>query len=70
MLTGNTDAAAGVTWVQDLCAALAVPPLARFGVTEADLPLVVAQAQKASSMKGNPLPLTDEELTGILRQAI
>ena len=72
MLTGNTAAAAhdGVAWVQDLCVALAVPPLARFGVTKADFPLVVAQAQKASSMKGNPLPLTDEELREVLRQAI
>jgi len=72
ILTGKADATAadGVAWVQDLCAALAVPPLSRFGVTEADFPLVVAQAQKASSMKGNPLPLTDEELTEILRQAI
>jgi len=68
ILTGEPAAAAadGVAWVQVLCAALAVPPLADFGLTEADFPAVIAQAQVASSMKGNPIRLTDEELTGIL----
>lgn len=71
-LTGRDDATApdGVVWVQDLCAALAVPPLSQYGLTEADFPTVVAQAQKASSMKGNPIPLSDEALTEILREAM
>jgi hypothetical protein len=30
----------------------------------------VAQAQKASSMKGNPIALTEDELADILRQAL
>lgn len=72
LLTGNPYAAAadGMAWVRDLCAALAVPSLSRYGLTEADFPTVVAQAQKANSMKGNPVPLTDAELTMILRQAL
>ena len=72
LLTGNLQAAAsdGVAWVRELCAALAIPPLSHSGVTEADFSTIVAQAQKASSMKGNPLPLTDEELREVLRQAI
>ncbi len=49
-------------------AALAISPLADFGVTEIDIPTVVTKAQKASSMQGNPLVLTAEELTQILRQ--
>ncbi len=71
-LTGRDDATApdGVVWVQDLCTALAVPPLSQYGLTEADFPTVVAQAQKASSMKGNPTPLSDEALTEILREAM
>jgi alcohol dehydrogenase class IV len=71
ILTGNATAAAadGVAWVRDVCAAMAVSPLSRFGLTQADFPAVVAQAQQASSMKGNPVPLTDQEVTDILEQA-
>jgi alcohol dehydrogenase class IV len=67
---GTARAADGVVWIQDLCRALAVPPLSDFGLTEGDFPTVVDKAHNASSMKGNPIPLTDEELTEILRQAV
>jgi alcohol dehydrogenase class IV len=72
ILTGNPNAQAaeGVTWVRELCTELGVPPLAMFGVTEADIPDVVAKAQQASSMQGNPIKLTAEELGQILREAI
>ncbi len=72
ILTGKitAQAADGVDWVQNLCLALKVPALSSFGLTPADFPAVVAKAQKASSMKGNPISLTDEELTAILQQAI
>jgi len=71
-LTGNATAAAadGAGWVRDVCAAMAVSPLSRFSLTQADFPAVVAQAQQASSMKGNPVPLTDQEVTDILEQAM
>jgi alcohol dehydrogenase class IV len=71
ILTGRADATRldGVAWVRELCAALGVRPLADFGLTDADFPELAAQAQQASSMKGNPIPLRDEELTEILRQA-
>jgi alcohol dehydrogenase class IV len=71
LLTGQTSAKAtdGVAWVQKLCQALQVPPLSDFGLTEADFSAVVAKAQQASSMKGNPLVLTAEELSEVLRQA-
>ncbi|MFN8488646.1 MAG: iron-containing alcohol dehydrogenase [Caldilineaceae bacterium] len=72
LLTGqaNAEAADGVHWVRNLCTDLHIQPLAEFGVTEADIPDVVAKAQKASSMQGNPVVLTVEELTKILREAI
>ena len=50
---------------RELCGALGVPGLARYGLTEADVPRLVEKARAASSMKANPLPLTDEELTEI-----
>jgi alcohol dehydrogenase class IV len=67
LLTGRSEARAedGIAWVTELCQALAVPGLGRYGLTEADVPRLVARAKAASSMKGNPLVLTDEELTEI-----
>jgi alcohol dehydrogenase class IV len=35
-----------------------------------EIPAVVAEAQRASSTKGNPVTLTDEELAEVLRQAL
>jgi len=71
ILTGKATARAadGVLWTQNLCEALNVPPLSGFGLAEEDLPSVVDKARKASSMQGNPIKLSDEELTEILRKA-
>lgn len=65
----GANAAAGLEWVQDLCAALRVQPLTQFGLKEQDFPQVVAKAQKSSSMKGNPVTLAAGELTQILYKA-
>jgi alcohol dehydrogenase class IV len=70
-LTQTPDAApeTGVEWVRELVAALEIPRLRTYGVQPGDLPAIVAKASQASSMKGNPLPLTITELTGILEAA-
>ncbi len=47
-------------------AALEVPRLREFGIGEADVPAIVAEA-RGSSMRTNPIMLTDEELAAILR---
>lgn len=72
LVTGDMEATAvdGVRWVQALCAELDVPPLGHFGITPADFPAIVEKSRAASSMKGNPIELTHEELTQILRQAV
>jgi alcohol dehydrogenase class IV len=71
ILTGVATAKAsdGVAWVQGLCEVLKVPALAEYGLKGADFSTAVAKAQKASSMKGNPITLTDDELTEILTNA-
>ncbi len=70
LLTGSPDAVAadGVAWLDALCADLAIPPLGAYGLQPADIPIVVAQAKKANSMKGNPIALTEEEMTRVLEQ--
>jgi alcohol dehydrogenase class IV len=47
-----------------------VPPLADFKINAHDFPTIVMKAQKSSSMKGNPIKLTDDELREILERAI
>jgi alcohol dehydrogenase class IV len=72
LLTGKSsaDASDAVAWIQDLCVAFALPGLRRYGLAETDFPLLVEKARKASSMKGNPVDLRDEELLPILQRAI
>jgi alcohol dehydrogenase class IV len=72
LLTGESTASAekGVRWLHDLCAALNVHPLRDYGITPTDIPSIVAKSAVASSMKGNPIVLTKEELTEILQQAL
>ena len=72
MLTGSVSATAadGVRWMHDLCAALKISKLSEFGLTRKMLPELVAKSKNASSMKGNPIALTDAELTEILERAL
>jgi alcohol dehydrogenase class IV len=71
LLTGRNDAGAedGIERVHALCLELNVPALRTWGITEADLPGVVEEATRASSMKANPLPLTSEELLAVITAA-
>jgi alcohol dehydrogenase class IV len=72
LLTGRPDAtiADGIRWAFSLSADLGIPPLGRYGLVAGDLAAVVMEAQRASSTKGNPVALTDEELADVLRQAL
>jgi len=72
VLTGKTNAKAeeGIARIHDLCDALDIPGLSDFGITEDHFPDLIASSKKASSMKGNPVNLTDEELTEILQKAV
>ncbi len=71
LLTGRKDAVAqdAVVWLTDLLARLEIPPLRMYGIRREDFPEIVAQSAKSSSMKGNPIMLTDDELTEILEKA-
>lgn len=72
ILTGRADARVedAVAWVQRLCQALAIPPLASHGIRAADVPAIVEKAKVASSMKANPIVLRDDELTEIVTRAL
>lgn len=69
-LTGGSEAEDGIKWIAGLCRDLQVPPLSALGVAEKDFSALVANAQRASSMKTNPVELTERELTQILHAAL
>ncbi len=72
LVTGTDHAVAddAVRWARELTRALSIPSLAALGVRTDDVPLVAAQASRSSSMKGNPIALTDAELHAILERAL
>lgn len=49
---------------------LRIPPLSTFGLTRDRVPEMVALAGKASSMRFNPVALSDEALAGVLERAL
>jgi alcohol dehydrogenase class IV len=59
-----------IAWAREICLELAIPPLKAYGIGKQDVPALVAEAAKASSMKGNPLALTPEELSEVLTKAV
>ena len=69
-MTGGTVAEDGINWLSRLCKDLQVPPLSALGITEADFPVIVEKSKNASSMKGNPVTLSDDQLMRILRDAL
>ncbi len=72
LLTNDVRASAneGVAWVRDLVADLGVPGLAAYGLDEAAFDTLIPAAQRSSSMKGNPVALSDDELRAILARAM
>ncbi len=72
IVTGRPDAtlADAVTWARELAAALHIPRLSAYGVQREHFPEIVEKSARASSMKGNPIALTEDELTAILEQAL
>jgi alcohol dehydrogenase class IV len=72
LLTGNQSAAAeeGIDWVHSMCSELSMPRLSSFGLAHNDLPDIAEKAQKSSSMKGNPIQLTFDELIEILEKSL
>ncbi len=72
VLTGSAVASPedGVAAAARLCAAVQIPGLSAWGISEKDLPALSANAARASSMKGNPVQLTGGELEEILRRAL
>lgn len=58
-----------ITQLAEWCYRLQLPRLREFGITEADLPRIVANS-RGSSMQTNPIVLADSEIHAILAQRL
>lgn len=59
-----------VDWAWGLNERLEISPLSQYGVIPKDMPEIVEKSAKSSSMKGNPITLTNDELKAILEQSL
>lgn len=69
--TGQSNATLddGITWLHDLCHDLPVPPLRQYGFQRSDFSVLIEKALRSSSMQGNPVELSDQQLSTILDKA-
>jgi alcohol dehydrogenase class IV len=72
LLTGHSAAVIddGLAWVRETLTLLNVPGLGTFGLDPQQADDIAAKALISSSMKGNPVPLTQADLRSILLQAL
>ncbi|MGH3192366.1 MAG: iron-containing alcohol dehydrogenase [Streptosporangiaceae bacterium] len=72
LLTGQPAATVedGLAWIRETLVLLAVPRLAAFGLDPQHADEIAANAMTSSSMQGNPLPLSHEDLRAALIQAL
>lgn len=72
ILTGSAAAKCddAVPWLRNLVSELQIQPLGSYGIVKEQTSEIVQKASKASSMKANPLPLTPEELSEVLKSAL
>jgi alcohol dehydrogenase class IV len=69
ILCGDPSATAesGIQWVRNFCLHAKIQSLSNIGLTEAQFTNIIENAMKSSSMKGNPITLTVDELRNILQ---
>jgi alcohol dehydrogenase class IV len=72
VLTGNPAASVedGLAWLRQTVTMLGIPRLGMFGISPDDADDVAAKAARSSSMQGNPVVLSHDDLRAILFQAI
>jgi len=72
LLTGNSTAQAedAADWVAALCQQLSIALLRSHGLEQRQISALVQKAANANSMRGNPIPLTQGELTEIAERAL
>jgi alcohol dehydrogenase class IV len=72
IITGKPNAKLddGVEWLEDLVNKLKIPRLSSYGITRKDFRAIAEKALMSSSMKGNPIKLSETELIEILESTL
>jgi alcohol dehydrogenase class IV len=63
-------ASQGVDWARSLVDDVHISPLAEYGISEDQFPEIIKRASVSSSMRGNPIELTPDEMEEILTLAL
>ncbi len=67
---GNATIEDGKRWIMNLCSHLDLPGFSEYGMKEEHFEEVISKSMNASSMKGNPIVLTYDELEAMLRKVL
>ncbi len=71
ILTGSNNAVATdiIGWSINICEDMGIRPLSKLGISRSDFETICEKASISSSMKGNPIQLTADELLEILERS-
>lgn len=67
-VTGVENAAIeeGIEWIASLCKNMKIPRLSELGINKTHFTTIIEKSKNSSSMKGNPIQLTEQEMEKIL----
>ena len=60
----------GVHWITEFCKHAKIPKLSYYGFTEMEFNKIIEKSVKSSSMKGNPITLSEVEIRNILQKSL
>lgn len=72
LLTGDStaDAQVAIDWIDETSQRFNIPNLGTYGIQEGEFDAIIEKSSNSSSMKGNPIQLSDDELYQILKSAL
>jgi alcohol dehydrogenase class IV len=62
----NATIEEGVEWIASLCENMEIPRLSELGIKRAHFPAIIEKSKNSSSMRGNPIQLTEQEMAKVL----
>ena len=62
----NATIEEGVEWIASLRDNMEIPRLSELGIKKAHFPAIIEKSKNSSSMKGNPIQLTEQEMVKVL----
>ncbi len=72
IITGDSLATTGdgLSWIESLATSLNIPGLSSMGITPENFDLIIDKSIRSSSMKGNPVQLSRQDLYKILEESL